>query len=133
MRILQNPFTGRFDTAGCEEVAHVATSSLPRNHRPAWIASINLAAARNFLELNPPRLADTRISLLRVREVLQHAEAGGADLSSVATRSAGIASELGQLIKIDADSGGGADTIVAALHTSICGLAKIMSARPVLA
>ncbi|MHC2086438.1 hypothetical protein [Methylobacterium sp. CM6244] len=46
--------------------------------RPAWLASINLAAARNFLASDPPRIAAGRISLMRMVESI----AGGHELAT---------------------------------------------------
>ncbi len=83
--------------------------------RPAWLAALNLTAARHFLESDPPRLAGSRVSLLRLVNSLELdcvesdiivaplvrpglAMRPGFGLRAVAQRAATIAAELGQMI-----------------------------------
>lgn len=83
--------------------------------RPAWLAAINLTAARHFLESDPPRLAGSRVSLLRLVNSLEQDRDGSdmivaqglpdalampadLDLRTVARRASAIAADLGQMI-----------------------------------
>lgn len=83
--------------------------------RPAWLAALNLTAARHFLESDPPRLTGSRASLLRLANSLERncvesdrivAPSLGADLAvrsgfalrAVVRRAEALAAELGQII-----------------------------------
>lgn len=100
--------------------------------RPAWIAALNLTAARQFLESDPPRLAGSRVSLLRLVNSLERdGDAGiGArqpdwrpdfdmpsdrELRAVAQRAAAIAADLDHMI-----DGAGPDEIAPSdLHAGL--------------
>lgn len=87
--------------------------------RPAWLAALNLTAARHFLESDPPRLAGGHVSLLRLVMSLEQdpavSEIAGSsglqsqlempsdlELRAVARQAAAIAAELAQMIDRDA-------------------------------
>lgn len=77
--------------------------------RPAWLAAINLTAARNFLESDPPRLAGSRVSLLRLVNSLDR-DCDASDilitpglrveleLRAIGQQAAAIAADLGAMI-----------------------------------
>ena len=100
--------------------------------RPAWLASLNLWAARHFLKSDPPRLAGSRMSLLRLVNSLERdcvesdiiiapslradlAMRSHLELRSVAQRAVAIAAELGQMIDRGAHDGAAPPDIHAGL------------------
>ncbi|RZF63850.1 hypothetical protein EWE75_13695 [Sphingomonas populi] len=115
--------TGIRDTDGVESTGtgrlHRDTAPLVNrlgDDRPAWLAALNLTAARHFLESDPPRLAGSRVSLLRLVTSLERdrvesdiivapslrsdsAMRPDLELLAVAQRAAAIAAELGQMIE----------------------------------
>jgi len=101
-------------------------------HRPAWIAALNLSAARHFLESSPPRLAGSRVSLLRLADSIDRSTessiapclqaapqpTSGCTLRAVARSAAAIADRLS--LMIDGDKQGPAATFDA--HAEISAL-----------
>jgi hypothetical protein len=125
------------DRSNAEESIRIAPVSMPRmddgrptvvnrlgDRRNAWLAALNLTAARHFLESSPPRLAGGRVSLLRLAKSIDCDGASnalaasnerhpdrplptGQELRDIAARAAKIAADLDLLIDGDRDGSNG--------------------------